>query len=56
MARLAAGRADLLERGFDLAGDPMLHIKLEAEKTGSCDHERGDQADQDLYHSASSGC
>ena len=56
VARLAAGRTDLLKRGLDLAGDPMLHVALEAEETSRHDHDRGDQAHQDLYHSASSGC
>ena len=56
VARLAAGRADLLERGLDLACDPMLRVELEAEKAARRDDDRGDQADQDLYHSVSSGC
>jgi hypothetical protein len=34
----------------------MLHVEPEAEETSYRDHDRGDQAHQDLYHSASSGC
>ena len=50
VACLAAGRANLLERGLDLAGDPMLRIELEAEEAAHRDHDHGGQARQYLYH------
>src|ERR1700748_2195289 len=38
MARCASGCADLLERGIDLIGNPVLSVKLEAEKTCRRNH------------------
>ena len=46
VARLAPRRPNLLERGLDLAGGPVLHIILEAKESGSRDHECGDHGDQ----------
>jgi hypothetical protein len=55
-ARFAARRADLFQRGIDLAGDPLLRIELEAEETSHRNHDRGNQAAQNLCHSVSSSC
>ena len=50
VACLAAARANLLERGLDLARDPVLRVKLEAEEAAHRDHDHGGQAHQYLYH------
>ena len=50
VACLAAARANLFERGLDVASDPVLGVKLEAEEATHRDHDRSGQAHQYLYH------
>ena len=56
MARFAAGGAYLVETGLDLAGDPVLHVKLEAEETTRRNDDGGNQADQYFFHPRNSVC
>jgi hypothetical protein len=57
VARLAAGRTNLVERSLELTGDALLYlVELEAEETNRCDDDGGDQADQYFFHPGDSVC